>query len=235
MRTNVRTFLRQESAKLREMTFRQRVKYIWQYFGIFIIAFIGIVWLGVYFIVHLRQGEPEYWLYAAFANTPNQVKNESALLRDFEAYSGYDTREKRVEFSTNMYFAYTDGRIQGLEYYNSFVALADTGTLDLITMHPEQLAALGQSGRLMDWNMEECQALREKYADRLIYYQPPEGAELDKPFPVGIDISDSLLVSKYNLYASSLALGITVQSGRLDAVGVFLDFILQDAKSGIQQ
>jgi hypothetical protein len=50
VKTNVRTFLREERDKLREMTFRQRVKYIWQYFGIFIIAFIAIVWLGVYFI-----------------------------------------------------------------------------------------------------------------------------------------------------------------------------------------
>ena len=92
-------------------------------------------------------------------------------------------------------------------------------------MMPEQLAALGQSGRLLDWNLDRCKTLREKYADRLIWYEPSEEDELTEPVPVGIDISDSLLVSKYKIYVTDLALGIGAQSERLDAVEVFLEFI----------
>ena len=93
-------------------------------------------------------------------------------------------------------------------------------------MFPEQLAPLGESGRLLDLNLERCSQLREKYADRLIWYEPPEYMEETDPVPVGIDISDSLLVTKYGIYPESAALGIASESTRLDAAAVFLEFIL---------
>ena len=65
----------------------------------------------------------------------------------------------------------------------------------------------------------------EKYADRLLWYTPSEEEEIEEPFPVGIDISDSLLVTKYKVYPQHAALGIGVNSTRLDAAKVFLDFI----------
>lgn len=218
-------WLAEERAKLSEMTFGKAVKYIWQYYWIFILGFIGAVWFIVFFINRLMAGAPQYWIYAVFANSTAAAGNDSRIWRDFAEYSGYDTKEKRIEFSTNMYFDYNGGRIKGTEYYNSFIALTETGTLDLITMSPEQLAPLGQSGRLLNWDLDECSALREKYADRLIWYEPPEGAEISEPFPVGIDISDSLLVTKYSVYPEKAALGIGSGSTRPEAVELFLKFI----------
>lgn len=226
MKNQIRRFLKEELAKIRKLSFREAVEYIWQYFGLFIVLFIGAVWLLVSFISGLISGPPQYWVYGSFANTLSNASNNSRMWRDFAAFSGFDTEEKRIEFSTNMYFDYSRDQGRGNEYYNTFVTLADTGTLDFITMYPNQLAPLGQSGRLLDWNTERCDALREKYSDRLIYYEPPEGAEQTEPVPVGIDISDSLLVTKYGIYTDSCALGISAQSERLDAVAVFLEFIL---------
>ena len=217
---------KEEHAKLSEMSLKKALKYIWQYYWIFIIGFIGIVWFAVFSVHRLIVGTPEYWIYASFANSTVNPAGVSRLHDDFAAFTGWDTKEKRIEFSTNMYFDYSRNQARGNEYYNSFVALTDSGTLDLITMDPSQLAPLGLSGRLMNWNFEECDALREKYADRLIWYQPPEDAEETDPVPVGIDISDSLLVTKYGIYPESAALGIASESPRLDAVGKFLEFIL---------
>ena len=215
----------EERAKLSEMSFKKAVKYIWQYYWIFILGLIGIVWLAVFAVHRLIAGPPEYWLYASLANSTVSPPNVSRLQSDFAEYSGWDTREKQIEFSTNMYFDYNRNQARGNEYYNSFVALTDTGTLDLITMYPEQLAPLGESGRLLDWNLERCAELRKKYADRLIWYQPPEDAEVTDPVPVGIDVSDSLLVTKYGIYPESAALGIAAGTIRLDAIAEFLEFI----------
>jgi hypothetical protein len=46
--------------------------------------------------------------------------------------------------------------------------------------------------------------------------------------PVGIDISDSILMTKYNLYPDSCALGIGAYSEHLDAVEQFLDYIFEE-------
>jgi hypothetical protein len=220
-----REWWKEERAKLSEMSFKKAVKYIWQYYWIFILGFIGIVWLAVFAVNRLITGVPEYWLYASLANSTVSSANVSRLRDDFAAYTGWDMKKKRIELSTSMYFDYNRNQARGNEYYNTFVALTDSGTLDLITMYPEQLAPLGESGRLLDWNLESCDALREKYADRLIWYQPPEDAEETDPVPVGIDISDSLLVTKYGIYPESAALGIAAGTIRLDAIAEFLEFI----------
>ena len=225
MKEQLRAWWLEERRKLRRLDTREKLKYIRQYYLLWIIGIIGVVWLAVYTIVHLGAGPPQYWIYAALANSTAIAGNNSRIWRDFVEYSGYDTDEKKVEFSTNMYFDYNRNQARGNEYYNAFVALTDTGTLDIITMDPEQLAPLGQSGRLLSWNEEACSGLRKKYADRLIWYEPPEDAEGPGRFPVGIDVSDSRLVTEYHVYPEAAALGIGVQSTRLDAVGVFLDFI----------
>ena len=120
-----------------------------------------------------------------------------------------------------------DLMVKGNAYYNAFVTLSDVGELDAITMEAASLAALGQSGRLFDLNDEKCAALKAKYSDRFVYYTPTDenGAQLE-PIPVGIDISDSLLVTKYRLYADSCALGVGAHSENIKEVGDFLNFVL---------
>ena len=223
-----REWFEEERAKLSEMSFGKAAKYIWQYYWIFILGIIGVIWLTVFIVHRLIAGAPEYWLYASFANSTVNPPNVSRLQSDFAEYSGWDTKEKRIEFSTNMYFDYNRNQARGNEYYNSFIALTDSGTLDLITMFPEQLAPLGESGRLMDWNLEQCAELREKYGDRLIWYEPPDYMEDTTPVPVGIDISGSLLVTKYGIYPGSAALGIAAGTTRLDAAEKFIEFIMNE-------
>lgn len=215
--------LSEDLKALRAMTWRQRLRFVAAYYGLWIAGVLCGGALIVYLAVHIAAGAPEYHLYAVFTNTRADAGNGSALWKDFTEYAGYDLIDKRVEFDAVSYFDYTRNQAKGNAYYNAFVTLSDTGTLDVISMEPEQLAALGQSGRLLDWNAEKCATLREKYADRLIYYQPPEG----EPIPVGIDISDSLLVTKYHLYSEGCALGLSAQSTRLDSAADFIRFVLE--------
>lgn len=229
MKKMLRAWFLEERAKIRGMSFQKAAKYIWHYYWLYICGIVGAIAAIIYLLVLLFRGSPEYYLFAVFANTRARAGNNSQLWRDFTQYAGWDLSEKDVEFNAAIYFRYTDNQARGNTYYNSFVTFADTGTLDLITTDVEELAALGQSGRLLDWDLERCAALREKYADRLIWYEPGElDFENTGPIPVGIDVSDSLLISKYGLYPESCALGIGATSERLDAVAVFLDFILRE-------
>lgn len=222
---SLRNFLEEERAKLSRMTLSQGISYIWQYFSIFIIGFIALVCLIVYGVTHYLAGAPDYQIYAVFANSTAGSGAFSRMREDFVESFGLETEGKRVEFAANMYFDYNRNQARGNEYYNSFVALTDSGTLDLITMFPEQLAPLGQSGRLLSLDLERCAELREKYEDRLIWYEPPEYEEETESVPIGFDISDSLLVSKYGVYPETAALGIGAGTTRLDAVAQFLEFI----------
>ena len=60
-----------------------------------------------------------------------------------------------------------------------------------------------------------------------MYYEPKEPTEeIPGPVAVGIDVSDSILITKYHVYQDSCALGIGAASKNLQEVEDFLDFIL---------
>lgn len=217
----------EEKEKLKRLPFKEKIRYIWMYFWIPIVAGVFVLAFGTFLIVRIATNIPDNWLMVTFANTYADAGTGSKLWEDFTQDVGYDLKEKKVEFNASSYFDYTKNQARGNAYYNAFITLADAGELDAITMEPESLAALGQSGRLMDLDDERCASIKEKYADRFIYYEPPEDdEEHTDPIPVGIDISDSALIGEYHIYSEGCALGIGAQSENLKEVEDFLDFVL---------
>lgn len=122
------------------------------------------------------------------------------------------------------------GNVTGNEYYEMFVAHVEAGTLDAVTMEKESLVALGSSGRLIDLHDERCASILEKYGDRLVYCEPYDETYQEEYgealVPVGIDISDSILMTKYHIYPDSCVLGIGAYAQHSDAVELFLDYVL---------
>ena len=217
----------EEKEKLKAMTRKEAIQYIWMYFKIPICAVLFVVVFGIYLTFRIMTNVPDNWLAVTFANTMADAGTGSALWEEFTEAAGYDLSEKKVEFNAESYFDYLKDQARGNAYYNAFIAMTDAGELDAITMEADSLAALGQSGRLLDLNDERCQSIKAKYADRFVYYQPyDENGQAMEKIPVGIDLSDSILVSKYHLYADSCALGIGARSENLEEVEYFIGFVL---------
>ncbi|WP_405318185.1 hypothetical protein [Ruminococcus sp.] len=217
----------EEWAKIKALPFKEKIQYIWMYFKIPIIVAFFVIGFGTFLIVRIATNIPDNWLTVTFANTTARAGTGSEIWKDFTEYAGYDLKQKKVEFNAESYFDYLQNQARGNAYYNAFVSLADAGEIDAITMSKDSLAALGQSGRLFDLNDEACASLKEKYADRFIYYTPVNDEEHTAPIPVGIDVSDSLLVTKYKVYSGDCALGVGAHSENIKEIEDFLRFILE--------
>lgn len=226
----LKSWFSQEKEKVRNIkTFRAKVEYIWQYYYLWIIGIVCAVSIISFVIYRYNTALKENWFFITFTNTYADVGNDSGLWDGYVEYTGYDTTVKNVEFNDISYFDYATDHAVGNEYYEVFVAHVDAGTLDAVTMEKESLVALGASGRLMDLNDERCASIMEKYGDRLVCCEPyDEEYELDL-VPVGIDISDSILMTECNIYPDSCVLGIGAHAQHLDAVEQFLDYIFEEA------
>lgn len=205
----------------------RRAAYIWEYYKLWIIGIVFAVWFATFAIHQYTTVLHDYWCYMIFANTYAEVGDQSDLWDDYVAYAGFDLKEKAVVFNASIYFDYLKG-VTGNSYFEAFVAYADSGTLDAITMGTESLAALGETGRLMDLESEACASIAAKYSDRFVYCdaETEDGETLH--VAVGIDLSDSRLVTEYQAYGEPCALGIGALSDNVGSVELFLDFILQD-------
>lgn len=226
---SLKNWYAREKVKLGELpNGKKKAEYIWQYYKLWIIGIVCAVWFLVFAVVQFTTAVTDYWLFIVFTNTYAQVGMESELWQGYVDYTGCDLTEKNVAFDCAAYFDYALDHGFGNTYYEAFVTYTDGGVLDAVTMQVESLEALGTGGRLMDLSREECASIQEKYGDRFIYALPQDTEYSTEPVPVGIDISDSSLMTKYHIYTDSCAIGIGAQSQRIQAVEQFLDYIYQE-------
>ena len=215
-----------EIIKIRDLPPGKKAQYILEYYWLWIIGILAAVIIPAYILWHAAFAVKDYWFYGMFANTRVNSGNGSDLWYDFVDFGEFNTKEKKVEMNSASFF---DPSISGgtnNSYFQAYVALTEAGDLDVVTLGREGLEALGRSGRLMDLSTPEAEALREKYEDRFVYSLPNDEEYSTEPVPVGIDVSDSLLVTKYHLYEGDCVLGISAYSKRVEAAEMFLDFIL---------
>ena len=221
-------FLGKEKKKISRIpTVREKLEYIWDYYKLWIIGAAALIVAVVYFLVQSANANKDHWFYLMLANTMEDVGTGSKLCRDYTEYAGFDMSEKDVVFNNQIYFDYTLNTI-GNSYFDTFIVYAEAGTLDAITMETASLAALGQTGRLMDLNSDEASSIREKYSDRLVWYETQDDEGNDISYPVGIDVTDSILMTQYNIYGKSCAVGLGYKSTHIDETEKFLDFILEN-------
>ena len=126
-----------------------------------------------------------------------------------------------------LYFDPTTASGMNNSYYQSFVAMIETGQIDAVTMRREEIEALGKSGRLIDLSSGPLREIYDRYRARLVYSIPYDEAYSTDPVPIGIDVSDSILMSEYHIYERSCVFSIGSYSQNIDACARFLDWILE--------
>jgi len=221
-------FIRKEKKKISEIPgIQDKLLYIWDYYKLWIVGILAFIGVGIYALTALNRANSEYWYYIILANTMENVGTGSPLWRGFEEYAGYDLNEKGMEFNNQIFFDFTLNTT-GNMYFDSFIVFAEAGTLDAITMESASLTALGQTGRLMDLNCEEASSIREKYGDRFLYYEGEDEEGNPASWPVGIDITDSILMSEYHIYGRTCAIGLGYKSEHVAETEKFLEYILPE-------
>ncbi len=202
--------------------------YIWDYYRYPILIVSFLVIFGIWFIWRSTTAIRENWISLVFPNAMTEVGNHSELWEEYVAYAGYDLTQKNVLFEDKLYFDPTTSSGMNNAYYETFVAMVETGQMDGVTMRREEIEALGKSGRLIDLSSKPCRSIYEKYQDRLVYSVPYDTEYSKDPVPIGIDVSDSILMTRYHIYENSCVFSIGSYSKNISECERFLDWILED-------
>ncbi|MCF0106237.1 MAG: hypothetical protein HUJ53_05700 [Holdemanella sp.] len=224
----LKSFLKEEREKIKKIPgFIPKIEYIWEYYWILIVGVIFVVFFMSFSVNQYFNSVKDYWFYVTFTNTNADVGTDSELYNKFVDYCNFDLSEKKVEFNNVAFFDYGNNET-GNSYFESFIAYTDAGTLDCVTMPVDSMELLGKSGRLLDLNRDECKNIKAKYGDRFIYSVPFDEEYSKDPVPIGIDISDSCLMKKYNIYTDSCAIGIGANTQHIETIERFLEFIFEE-------
>lgn len=214
---------RDEREKLAGYPLRLKLKYIWQYYRLWIISIGFVVCFAAYAIWNYVTVPGDIHFYGIFSNTYAQLGQGSAFYNGFVEAAGYDLTTGVVEIDSANYCK-PSGRVTGNNYYEKLISMLDAGVDDVWVAQAEDIVAVGEAGRLLDLNSDMAAPL-QKYADRFVYCTPLDESYSADPVPVGIDLSGTALVGEYSAYPGGAVLGVNAYTRRFDQVPVFLDYL----------
>lgn len=217
---------RDEREKLRGYGPRDRLKYIWQYYRLWIIGIGFVLCFAAYALWNFFTVPGNIHFYAIFSNTYARLGQGSDFYNGFVEAAGYDLSTGVVEIDCANYCK-PSGRATGNTYYEKLISMLDAGVDDVWVAEAEDVIAVGEGGRLMDLNTPEAAALKERYGDRFVYCTPLDESYSDQPVPIGIDLSGTALTGEYSAYPGGAVLSVNAYTQRPDQVVVFLDYLFQ--------
>ena len=216
---------RDEREKLRGYGPRARLRYIWQYYRLWIIGIGFVLGFIIYAAWNYFTVPGDIHFYGIFSNTYAQLGKGSDFYNGFVEAAGYDLSKGVVEIDCANYCKPSSSRVIGNNYYEKLISMMDGGVDDVWIAPAEDVIAVGEAGRLLDLNSDAAAPIREKYADRLVYCTPLDESYSREPVPIGIDLAGTALVGEYKAWPEGAVLGISAATKRLDQVPVFLNYL----------
>ena len=216
---------RDEREKLKGYPLPFKLKYLWQYYKLWIIGIAFVVSFTTYALYNYLTVPGDIHFYGILSNTYAPLGPGSEFYKGFVEAAGYDLKTGVVEIDCANYCKPSGTLAAGNTYYEKLISMLDAGVDDVWVAEAEDVVALGETGRLLDLNTDA--AIRKKYSDRFVYCTPLQEGYSDQPVPIGIDLSDTALVGEYRAYPNGAVLGVSAQTKRADQALVFLDYLFQ--------
>ena len=215
---------RDEREKLKGYSLKEKLIYIWQYYRLWIVGLGFLLGFTVYALYIYITVPGEIYFYGILSNTYARLDKSSDFYEGFVRAAGYDLTQGEVELDCANYCKPSE-RVIGNTYYEKLISMLDGGVDDIWIAGPEDVAAIGATGRLMDLNSEQAGALRARYGDRFVYCTPLDESYSDQPVPIGIDLAGTALTGEYSAYPEGAALAVNASTQRPEQVLVFLDYL----------
>jgi len=123
--------IKEQTAKMKDMTLKGKFKYFWGYYKIHTLIILGVIIMVVWLIYDMTH-QPDNALYALLLNSGGYGMTEDAG-NEFAEYAGIDLRKKDVFLDTTMVF--DPDTVSQDNYYSSMkiAALFAAGEVDCIT------------------------------------------------------------------------------------------------------
>lgn len=217
--------IKKEHSKVKDMTFKEKCSYIWDYYKIPIIIVIAVIILASYFIRDIRDNSRPLYLDALVLNSTLPGTENTPLSECYVDYSDIDLNKYRLFIETGL--SLTD------EYYNQnsmvtmqkILSMVSTNELDVIIAPVscikmyEDMEAYIAIDTILDDTAKEI--IKDKELD---YYYADYTSS-----PIGIDVSSLKLIKE--AYPSDLdepiIFTVLVNSSRQEHSIEFLNALLQ--------
>lgn len=247
--------IRQEKQKTKDMSFKGKLSYFWDYYKIHTIVAAVAVFLIVTIVRDIVNSK-DYAFYGVYFNAAQTFSAEEQMNK-FSEYLGIDTEKYQTLLDSAMYYSLTDLSETTLAASQKFAAMIQTGDIDVTVADEDVFANYAVNEIFSDLREVLPEDLLEKYKDDIFYIDGAQIAAhntdayweyeddhdyykdlektftdhhdpsiLEDPIPVGIYVGDTPVISEAGCYPQSVPVfGIVRNTSKLDAAVKYLRFL----------
>lgn len=215
---------KKERAKLKQMTWKDRIWYIWEYYKVHMLALVGIFFV-FYLIGNMIYNSTftTQLSYLVINNNSMEVANLDGLDQEFKEYMEYGKKD-RISSDASIYLRHTEKATE-FEYANmaKISALVSSQDLDLMISDPINIDHYMELDAFMDLQELLPEDLWEQVKDSVYYAKNPEGQSI----PCGIDLALTSIPEKTGIELQPGYISVITSTARTDTVLSWIRFVLQ--------
>jgi len=219
----VKEKIRMEIDKLREMTFKEKIEYIWEYYkyhiiGLAIFVFVLVSLLN-FWVFNPNPDEALFISWNAGFATDEQIDDLTSFLE--ERLIDEDVNEKVV---IAQYFYNSDDPTVFMANVQRTVAMIAAGVIDLFVLDMQLLEEYSDIGYLqpLDNILTEVRLKNPEVFSRIeeniIYTLCDTGEGIKERRVTGVKIGNSPLFSNLGMFEQELFLGVSITAGKMDNI-----------------
>lgn len=225
-----KNFFKTEGAKLKKMTFGEKVKYIWEYYKIHIIivALIAFLVISIGQVVY-RNIKYESVFHCAMVNSLLSIKEEEYIIDDFGKYIGIDKEHETLTFDSGYIFMWDNSSNSDTNLTSRMKVASSLAaqTLDIFLADETYIVSAAPEGQLYDLTEVLPENIFKQIEDRLFYTEGEDGTKR----AYAIDLTGSHLttdeVGEKILYQTPPYFAIVINTEHLDMSIQFLKYALE--------
>lgn len=209
-----------EIEKLKKMSFKDKMWYIKEYYGIHI--FLTIIVLLIFLSLSFSMLKKDPAFNAVFLNKPMNSTSYDKIYSEFYEYAKFKDTNDDWELKPNVSVILKDNEIvNGLEYLAKINAMIASQTLDTLITEEYFINHFASQDILLNLEENLPPDLLEKFKNNLYYIEGINGEK--KAY--ALDISDSPIIKESVYVAGPVYFSILSNSKNLDNSILFLKYL----------
>ncbi|MCR5355876.1 MAG: hypothetical protein K6E63_00580 [Lachnospiraceae bacterium] len=207
--------INRETVKLKDMPFKKKAAYIWEYYRFHIIAVIAAIVFICIFIRDWRINKRPVYLDVVILNSDIAYGEDNPIEDDYIRYAGVDTSAYNISFDAGFLISENGTDQMTVANMQKLMALFAAGSIDVVLGPDSLVDSYGELSAYMDMSDVLPEDLKQQLIDKgyevyysTVYEEDEKGVL--KPvvtFPAGFYLDDCEYLDKLSVFATQKAAG----------------------------
>lgn len=206
----------------KNLTFKQKLIHIWEYYKWHIIIPIVAVISAVSIGLAIYENSKDSVLYAVFINTLLTDTSGDKLMDEFVDYAELDMKGKKITLDTTLYINQKNSDMNSVSSSQKLLAMFTSIEMDVIICNEDNFDYYAAQDSFVELSEVLPQDFLAEHEDLLLEAVGKDGEE----HTFGISLADSSKLAEYNAFLEDPILTIPVTRMEEENILLFISFLL---------